>query len=108
MSGAGLHYRKRKPNGNLTCLFVIMTGTLASHADAFAILVQQDWDGHKHTGEKRKQRARPANAEVDIHRLREERERGAEHGSNEVISGENARGIGRVCICKVIQDCVLW
>jgi hypothetical protein len=84
-----------------------MAGALASHADAFAILVQQDRNRHKRTGEKCKERARPANAEVNIHRSREEGEPGAEHGSNEVISSENARGVGRICVCKVIQDDVL-
>jgi hypothetical protein len=88
-------------------LFVIMAGALASHADAFAVHVQQDRDRNKHAGEKCKEGARPANAEVDIHRLREERKRGAEHGSNKVISGKNARGIGRICVRKVIQDGVL-
>jgi hypothetical protein len=68
------------------CLFVIVAGALARHADAFAVLVQQDGDGHKGAGEKRKEGARPADAEVDVHRSREERETGAEHGTNEVVS----------------------
>jgi len=90
------------------CLFKIVAGALASHADAFAVLVQQDRKRQKRTGEKRKERARPANTEVHIHCLREEGERSAEHRTDKVISGENARGVGRICICKVVQDHILW
>ena len=90
------------------CLFIIVAGALASHPDAFPVLVQQDRNRHKRAGEKRKQRAGPANAEVHIHGLREERERRAKHGTNKVISRKNARGIRRVCIRKVIQDGILW
>jgi hypothetical protein len=42
---------------------------------------------------------------VDIHRLREEQECGAKHGMNEVVSCKDARGIGGICIYKVVQDC---
>ena len=84
-----------------------MAGALASHADPFAVLVQQNGDRHKRAREKRKQGARPINPEVDIHSLREQRESRAEHGTNEVISGKNARSVVGICVCKVIQDGVL-
>ena len=85
-----------------------MAGALACHADAFAILVQHDGNGDERAAEKRKERARPADAEVDVHRLCEEREGGAEHGTDKVVSGEDARGVGGICVCKVVQDGVLW
>ena len=85
----------------------VVAGPLAGHPDAGAILVQQDGNGHERAREKPKERARPADAEVDIHGSREEGERGAKHGTNEIISGKNARGVSRICIRKVIQDGVL-
>ena len=89
-------------------LFKVVAGALASHADALAILVQQDGDGHKRAGEEREQGARPADAEVTICRSREERERRAEDGTNKVVAGEDARGVGGVCVCEVVQNDVLW
>lgn len=90
-----------------TCLFKIVARVLARHADAFAVLVQQDGDGHKYTGEKPKERACPADAEVIVHRSREEREACAEHGTDEVVSGENAGGIGGIGVCEIVQHNVL-
>lgn len=84
-----------------------MASPLAGHADAFAILVEQDGNGHERAGEKRKEGARPADTKVDVHGSRKQGERGAEHGTNKVISGQNARGVRRICVCEVIQDGVL-
>ena len=85
----------------------VVAGPLAGHPDAGAILVQQDGNGHERAREKPKERARPADAEIDIHGSREERERSAKHGTNEIISGENTRGVSRICVREVIQDGVL-
>ena len=85
-----------------------MASAFAGHADAFAVLVQYDGNGHEHAAEKPKERARPADAEIDVHRPCEQRERGAKHGTNKVVSGEDARGVGGICVCEVIQDSVLW
>lgn len=49
----------------------------------------------------------PANAKVDVHGLHEEREGGTEHGTNEVIFGEDARSVGGIYVCKVVQDRIL-
>ena len=89
-------------------LFKVVAGALASHADAFAILVQQDGDGHKCAGEEPEEGARPADTKVPICRSREERERRAKHGTNEVVASKDARGIGGICVCEVVQDDVLW
>ena len=85
----------------------VVAGPLAGHPDACAILVEQDGNGHERACEKPKERARPADAEIDIHGSREERERSAKHGTNEIISGENTRGVSRICVREVIQDGVL-
>ena len=90
------------------CLFKVMAGALASHADAFAVLVKQDGNGHKRAGEKCKEGAGPTNAEVNVHCPCEEGEPCAEHGTNKVVSCENAGGVGRICVREVVQHDVLW
>jgi hypothetical protein len=61
---------------------------LADHADAFAILIQQDRDGHKCTVEKCKESACLADTEIDV------------HGTDKVITGETACCIGGYASAK--------
>ena len=85
-----------------------MASSLASHADALAILIQKDRDGHERAGKKREERARPTDTEVAIRGSSEEGERSAEHGTNEVISRKDARSVRGICVCQVVQDDILW
>ena len=71
----------------ITRLFKVVARALASHADPFAVLVQQDGNRHKRAGEEREKRARPADTEVPICGSREERECRAKHRTNKVVSG---------------------
>ena len=79
-----------------------MAGALAGHADALAILVEKDGDGNKRAGEKRKECARPADAEVAVGSSSEEGESSTEHGTNEIVSGEDTRGVGGICVSEVV------
>ena len=91
-----------------------MVGVLASHPDAFTILVHQNGYQHKRAAEKHKECVGPANAKVDVHCLHEEREHGTEHGTNEererstkhgtneVVSSKDARSVGGIYICKAV------
>jgi len=54
------------------------------HLDLFAILVQQDCNGHEHAGE---EHAPKANPKVVIRRSGEEEESRAEYGVYKVVSG---------------------
>jgi len=64
-----------------------MARALASHADAFAVLVQEDGNGHERAGEESEESARPVDPEVAIHGSSKEGESGAEHGTDKVVSG---------------------
>src|SRR5712671_946638 len=88
-------------------LLKVVARMLASHTDTLAILVQQDGYGHERASKEREEGARPTDAEVAIRRTREEREAGAEHGTDKIVAGEDARGIGRIRIGEVVQDDVL-
>ena len=67
-------------------LVKVVACALASHADPFAVLVQQDRNRHERTGEEREKRARPANSKVAICGPSEERECRAEHRTDKVVS----------------------
>jgi len=77
---------RSKTSSIITRLFGVMPRALASHPDAFAVLAQQNWNGHKRAGEEREQVACPADPEVALRGSSEQGESRAEHGTDEAIA----------------------
>jgi len=75
------------PQNFITRLLKVVARALASHPDPFAVLVQQDRNGHEGAGEEREERARPTDSKVAVRGPSKEGESCAKHGTDKPVSG---------------------